>query len=238
MRLLHLPLAGLLIAISLAGGQAVPLKAATLKKAEVEDRFLLQVSYEQQSGPQEFQTSRSRIVMFQRAEAALHMIDVSDARDGSPAHVLATIPIRKEAAATLDVDLNEAFDTVYVEEDRTGEDYYGRIDRHDQTTFKLFDRKVMSLSYHDAMLVFDQEARTEDGHRIVVHYYLSLYNPSPDFRPFEMKNLRRFGFYETYPQWRSGRWVLYATKFDVHEPVVFALSAAIPGRYRAGVRDG
>jgi hypothetical protein len=53
-----------------------------------------------------------------------------------------------------------------------------------------------------------------------------------------MKNLRRFGFYETYPQWRSGRWVLYAMKFDVHEPIVFALSSAIPKDYRAAVRDG
>jgi hypothetical protein len=88
------------------------------------------------------------------------------------------------------------------------------------------------------MLVVDQDARTDDGRRIAVHYYLSLYNPSPDFRPFEMKNLRRFGFYETYPQWRSGRWVLYAMKFDVHEPIVFALSSAIPKRHRAAVRDG
>jgi len=38
-------------------------------------------------------------------------------------------------------------------------------------------------------LVVDQDARTDDGRRIAVHYYLSLYNPSPDFRPFEMKNL-------------------------------------------------
>jgi hypothetical protein len=53
-----------------------------------------------------------------------------------------------------------------------------------------------------------------------------------------MKNLRRFGFYETYPQWRSDRWLLYAMKFDVHEPVVFALSSAIPERYRSAVRDG
>jgi len=53
-----------------------------------------------------------------------------------------------------------------------------------------------------------------------------------------MKNLRQFGFYETYPQWHSDRWVLYAMKFDVHEPIVFALSLAIPERYRSAARDG
>jgi hypothetical protein len=53
-----------------------------------------------------------------------------------------------------------------------------------------------------------------------------------------MTSLRRFGFYETYPQWRSGQWVLYAMKFNAHRPIVFALSAAIPARHRAAVRDG
>jgi hypothetical protein len=236
--LLYLLAAGLLAAIRLTGAQAVSPELATLRKAELEHRFLLQVSYEQHNGHQDFQTSRSRIVIFQRAGAVLNMLDVSDPRDGSPRHVLASIPIRHESGATLDVDLNEAFDTVYSEEDRTGEDYYGRIDTDDQTAFRLFDRRAVSLSRHDAMLVFDQHARTDDGRPIVVHYYLNPYNPSPDFRPFEMKNLRRFGFYETYPQWRSGRWVLYAMKFDVHEPIVFALSSAIPERYRQAVRDG
>ena len=173
MRLLHLLAAELLVAIGLPGVRAVPLQPATLKKAELEHRFLLQVSYEQQSGLQDFQTSRSRIVIFQRAGAVLQMLDVSDPRDGSPTHVLATIPIRHETASTLDIDLNEGFDRVYSEEDRTGEDYYGRIDRHDQRTFRLFDRKVVSLTYHDALLVFDQDTRTDDGQRILVHYYLS-----------------------------------------------------------------
>jgi hypothetical protein len=237
MRLLHLFAAELLVAICLPGVQAVPLQPATLQKDSLAHRFLLQVNYEQQSGPQDFQTSRSRIVVFRRDGEVLHMLNVSD--PSSPTHVLATLPIRHETGSTLDVDLNEGFDRIYSEEDRTGEDYYGRIDRHDETTFRLFDRKAVSVSYHDALLVFDQAARSEDdGHRIVVHYYLSLYNPPPDFRPFEMKNLRRFGFYETYPQRRSGRWALYAMKFDVHEPIVFALSSAIPEDYRAAVRDG
>src|SRR5207247_5280662 len=119
----------------LPGVQAVSLQPATLKKAELQHRFLLQVSYEQQSGRQDFRTSRSRIVIFERAGGVLRMLDVSDPRDGSPTLVLATIPIRHETGTTLDVDLNEGFDTVYFEEDRTGEDYYGRIDRHDQSTF-------------------------------------------------------------------------------------------------------
>ncbi len=234
----YLLVAGLLVATVPSGVHATAVHSATLTKAELDHRFLLQVSYEQQSGPQDFRTSRSRIVIFQRDGAVLHMIDVSNTGGGSPTHVLATIPIRHETSTTLDVDLNEGFDMVYSEEDRTGEDYYGRIDRHDETAFRLVDQRVVFLGYHDAMLVFDQNARTDNGQRIVVHYYLRPYNPSPDFRPFEMKNLRRFGFYETYPQLRSGRWVLYAMKFDVHEPIVFALSSAVPERYRSAVRDG
>jgi uncharacterized protein DUF4953 len=238
MRLLLVLTAGFLMVSLASASRLVGVQAATFKKAEVGQRFLLQVSYEQKTGAQDFRTSRSRIVTFHRDGAVLQMLDVSDTRTSAAHHPFATIPIRDEDRDTLSVDLNEGFDRVHFEEDRTGEDYYGRIDRHDKTTFRLFERKALSVSYQDAMLVFDQEARTDGRQRVVVHYYLSLYSPSPDFRPFEMKNLRRFGFYEPYPLWRSDRWILYAMKFDVHEPIVFALSSAIPARRRAAVRDG
>src|SRR5258708_20341766 len=133
MRLLHLLAAEFLIAIGLPGVQAVPLQPATLKKAELERRFLLQVNYELQRGRQDFRTSRSRTVIFQRAGAVLHMLDLSDPRDDSATHILATIPIRHETGSTLDVDLNEGFDTVYSEQDRTGEDYYPPLTSHVQT---------------------------------------------------------------------------------------------------------
>ena len=87
MRLLHLLAAELLAAIGLPGApgeQAVPLQPATLRKAALEHRFLLQVNYEQQYGPQDFRTSRSRTIIFQRAGKVLHMFDVSDPRDGPP----------------------------------------------------------------------------------------------------------------------------------------------------------
>ncbi len=236
MRLLHLFTAGFLVAALCSSPQAVAVQPATFKKADLGRRFLLQISY--QLKILGFNTSRSRIVTFEREDTVLRMLDTSGTQGSDPARVLATIPISGETRSTLDIDLNAGFDTVSSEEDRTGEDYSGRIDRHDADAFRLFERKPVSLTYHEATLVFDQEARTEDGQRIVVHYYLSLYRPRPDFHPFEMKNLRRFGFYETYPQWRSDRWVLYAMKFDVHEPIVFALSSAIPEHYRTAVRDG
>jgi len=236
MRLLHLFTAGFLVAALWSSPKAVAAQPATLKKADLGQRFLLQINYEQKSIG--FNTSRSRIVTFEREDAVLRMLDMSGTQGSDPTRVLATIPISSETRSRLDIDLNAGFDTVSNEEDRTGEDYNGRVDTHDANAFRLFERKPVSLSYHETTLVFDQEARTEDGQRIVVHYYLSPYRPGPDFRAFEMKNLRRFGFYETYPQWRSDRWVLYAMKFDVHEPIVFALSSAIPERYRSAVRDG
>jgi hypothetical protein len=238
MRLSALLAVMLLLTTPGAGSQAVAVQTATLKKAELGDRFLLQINYERSGHRRDFNTSRSRIVNFRRDGAVLQMVDVSGPT-ATPVDVLATIPIRSETSSSLTIDLNAGFDAVSNEEDRTGEDYYGRIDVHDSDMkFKLFERKTVSVGLHDGTLTFDQEARTDDGERILVHYYLSRYQPSPDFHPFEMKNLRRFGFYETYPQWQSGRWVLYAMKFDEHEPIVFALSSAIPEYRRAAVRDG
>jgi hypothetical protein len=236
MRLLPLFVALSFVAILSAGSQAVTPQPATVKKADLGERFLLQVSYERDGIRRDFNTSRSRIVIFRRDGAVLHMVDGSHA-DAST-DILATVPIRMETSSSLVVDLNAAFDSVSTEEDRTGEDYYGRIETHDESGIRLFERKVVSVRVHGATLAFDQSARTDDNQPILVHYYLSRYEPSPAFRPFEMKNLRRFGFYETYPQMQDGRWVLYAMKFDEHQPIVFALASAIPERRRAAVRDG
>lgn len=237
MRLLQL-LAPLFVATLLSGSQTVSVQPAILNKDALGQRFLLQISYEQKNGRPEFRTSRSRIVRFEREDAVLHMLDVSDSRGSLPAHGLAVIPIRRETPDSLEIDLNAGFDTIDSEEDRTGEDYYGRIDRHDDTRFRLFGQQAISISRHEQTLVFDQEARTDDGKRILVHYYLSRYNPSPTFQPFEMKSLRRFGLYQTYPQTRSGRSVLYAMKFASNAPIVFALASAIPAGHRTAIRDG
>ncbi len=212
-------------------------RPTTLEKAQLGARFLLQVNYEQENGRQDFMTSRSRIVTFMRDGTAVRMLDDSYGPKAAH-HLLATIPIRSETASSLDLNLNAGFDKVYFEEDRTGEDYYGRVDKHDYRAFGLYARKVLTLSRHGSTLVFDQEAKRKGGDRIVVHYYLSPYRPDPRFRPFVMKNLEHFGFYETYPQRRDGRSVMYATKFAVDRPIVFALSASIPERYRDAVRDG
>jgi Met-zincin len=212
-----------------------------LDKQALGGRFLLQTSYEEQeNGLEDFMTSRSRIVRFEREGGVLRMVDDTDAPapDSGPPLLLAVIPIRSETATTLGVDLNAGFDKIYLEEDRTGEDYYGRVARDDGRTFELLDRETLCVSYRPSLIVFDQGARKDDGTSVVIHYYLGPYRPDPQFLPFEMKNLRHFGFYETYPQRRDGKWVLNAMKFGVYEPVVFALSSAIPARYKDAVREG
>jgi Met-zincin len=210
-----------------------------LSKQELGGRFLLQINYEEeQSGLRDFTTSRSRIVRFERRGDVLDMLDDTDMHAAPNSLPLAQVPIRDETPESLAVDLNAGFHEIHLEEDRTGEDYYGRVDRHDDRTFELLDRRVLDVSYRHSFVVFDQAASTEDGKHVFVHYYLGPYRPDPEFRPFEMKSLMSFGFYETYPQRRSGEWVLYATKFGVHEPIVFALSSAIPARYKDAVREG
>ena len=206
-------------------------------KNDVNTRFLLQVSYEYVAGRQDFMNTRSRIVEFERDGESLRMVEA--ARDSSPSrHVLATVPIRGETKCALLVDFNAGFDKIFKEEDRTGEDYYGRVDRKDYSFFRLLHRTMPSVSRHGSMLVLRQQALTEDHESVLVYYYLSPYRPNPTFKPFEIKNLDLFGFYETYPERRSGRTVLYAMKFDTGKPIVFALSSGIPARYREAVRDG
>jgi hypothetical protein len=214
-----------------------PQNPVSISKTDLNERFLLQVSYEQMKGREDFMTSRSRIVDFKREGNVLRMIEVTQDSATGP-HLLATIPIRGETAQALMVDFNAGFDRVSKEEDRTGEDYAGRVDRHDYSSFPLSQRQILSVSQLGPMLVLNQTAIDAEMETVLVHYYLSPYRPDPNFKPFEIENLDHFGFYETYPQRRSDRTVLYAMKFDSHKPIVFALSAAIPERYRQAARDG
>ncbi|HEU4619470.1 MAG TPA: zinc-dependent metalloprotease [Gammaproteobacteria bacterium] len=224
--------------VSIAFAAAAPARqAATLDKADLAERFLLQVSYEQEAGHQDFMTSRSRIVTFQRRDATLRMIEATQDAGSAP-RVLATIPIRGETPTSLIVDFNAGFNKVFNEEDRTGEDYNGCEDTEDYSFFRLFEGKIVDISHRGSLLVLTQQARNRADEPLLVYYYLSPYRPNPHFEPFRVEGLDHFGFYETYPQRKAQGTILYATKFDAAKPIVFALSAAIPAEYRQAARDG
>ena len=138
--------------LSLVPPYPSPQKPVAISKTDLNERFLLQVSYEQENGLQDFMTSRSRIVDFRRQETALRMVEVPHDSATLP-YLLATIPIRSETAQALMVDFNAGFDRVFEEEDRTGEDYDGRADRHDYSFFRLSQRQILSVSQRGPVLV-------------------------------------------------------------------------------------
>src|SRR5215470_5379182 len=143
--------------LSLAPLYPSPQKTVVMSKTDLNQKFLLQVSYEEEKGHPDFMTSRSRIVDFKRQKKVLRMVE--EPRDSaSPPHLLATIPIRTETPRALLVDFNTGFDRVFEEEDRTGEDYDGRVDRHDYSFFRLSQRQILSVSQRGSTLVLDQMA--------------------------------------------------------------------------------
>jgi hypothetical protein len=216
---------------------SVAYDGVTISKAELDREFLLQTSYEQADSREDFNTSRSRIVTFERRGETLRMIEKHRGM-GWPDRMLADIPIRGETERTLALDFNAGFDRVFKQEDRTGEDYYGRSQKEDYSFILLTQRRLLKVSRDGPMLVLEQQGLDENKSPVVVHYYLSPYRHNDEFEPFELESLDHFGFYETYPRRVSGRVVLYAMKFDSHKPIVFALSADIPASYREAMRDG
>jgi hypothetical protein len=52
--------------LALAPAYALPQQSVAIRKADLDEKFLLQVSYEQENGFEDFMTSRSRIVDFVR----------------------------------------------------------------------------------------------------------------------------------------------------------------------------
>ena len=220
-----------------AATAAPPLDTVAFDKRRLGQKFLLQVSYEHRSGSwQDFMTSRSRIVTFERYANTVRMVE--DARDpGASAKPLATIPIDGERAEELLLDFNTGFDRISNQEDRIGEDYYGRMEPSEDEFLRLHMQEIVRVLRLESMLVLEQHALV-DNEPIAVYYYLSPYRPNTQFASFELRDLHHFGFYETYPQQVSGRTVLYATKFDSRKPIIFALSNEIPAQYHDAVREG
>ena len=220
-----------------AQGAVEPLDTVRFDKRMLGQKFLLQVSYEHRSGSwQDFMTSRSRIVTFERHARAVQMVE--DARDpGASAKPLATIPIDGERADVLLLDFNTGFDKISNQEDRIGEDYYGRREQSEAEFLRLHMQEIVRVLRLESMLVLEQHALVDDE-PVSVYYYLSPYRPNTEFEPFELRDLHHFGFYETYPQQLSGRTILYATKFDSRKPIMFSLSNEIPAQHRDAVREG
>jgi len=214
------------------GDTTVPFDTASLGQ-----KFLLQVSYQQHNRSwQDLMTGRSRIVTFERHNGTVQMIE--DPHDpGASSKPLATIPILATSHDSLLLDFNAGFDKISREEDRTGEDYYGRVEQRDDYFLRLQMQEIVRVRRVESMLVIEQNALADED-PVSVYYYLSPYLPNAEFEPFELRNLDHFGFYETYPQRVSGRTVLYATKFDSRKPIVFAISDQIPAPHRDAVRDG
>jgi hypothetical protein len=158
--------------LSLAPPYPSPQGPVAMSKTDLNERFLLQVSYEKENGLQDFMTSRSRIVDFKRHGKVLRVVEEPH-DSATPPHLLATIPIRSETTQALMVDFNAGFDRVFEEEDRTGEDYDDRVDTHDYSFFRLSQRQILSVSQRGPMLVLDQMALDAYMDPVLVHYYLS-----------------------------------------------------------------
>src|SRR5690349_8263422 len=141
---------------------AQPLDTVPFDKHEIGQKFLLQVSYEQRNGSwQDFTTSRSRIVTFEAHNGTVQMIE--DPRDpGASLRPLAAIPIRSETPRALLLDFNEGFDRISNEEDRTGEDYYGRIEQRDEAFLRLHMQEIVRVLRLESMLVLEQHALVDD----------------------------------------------------------------------------
>ncbi len=143
--------------LSLAPPYPSPQKPVAISKTDLNERFLLKISYQKENGLQDLMTSRSRIVDFKRQEKVLRMVEEPH-DSATPTHLLATIPIRSETAQALMVDFNAGFDRIFEEEDRTGEDYEGRVGKPDYSFFRLSQRQILSVSQRGPMLVLDQMA--------------------------------------------------------------------------------
>jgi hypothetical protein len=76
---------------------------------------------------------------------------------------------------------------------------------------------------------------------VEARYYLSPYEPNPDYKPIDTVDFKRMGFFEVAPLLSlDASTKIFATRFNPAptKPIVFAVSANTPEDYKQAVRDG
>lgn len=74
---------------------------------------------------------------------------------------------------------------------------------------------------------------------VQIKYYLSAYSPDLDFIPVKTDSLDKVGFFEVSPSQRiNDNAVIYATKWNEKQPIIYAISANTPEKVKPAIRDG
>ncbi len=226
------------------------LSKLTIRKSALEKEFLVQGSMADQVYVALGNGLKSRIVAFRKLDGRIFMMESTQGHSVSnelPQNlILASFPILSETESEITFDFNAGMSRLFVTADWKTRDYDGGYYQAEYDAIRIQDSYIASsqmLGNHVeirqvAQLDAPDGALTYNG-TYEVKYFISPYQPSPDFKPFPTYDLKRMGFFEVSPLAQAdGTEVMYASRFHEKKPIVFAISENTPKEFQEAIKDG
>ena len=225
-----------------------------IKRSSLDQEFLLQVSTTQMPFLGTSNSSRSRIVAFKKQGDELFMLETGTGHvvtnDVDQVFVLARFNILAETPSHIMFDFNQGMRDIFVAGEWRASDIEGA------TPFFDAEALAVRLSYLENAEIVDEEklivtqVAQVDGDvgsyqdlvggrtTFSATYYLTPYQPSPDFVATAGGDFSSFGYFEVAPMYdEQGVAKVYASKFGTG-PITFAISENTPPDYLDAVRSG
>ncbi|MBC7419411.1 MAG: zinc-dependent metalloprotease [Bdellovibrio sp.] len=231
---------------------AVDQAHVVIKKVALDKEFLLSSNILWQTPTPAFSSLQSRVISFILRDHKVYLMDVTGNHkvgvNNIPQNLLlAEFNILSESTNSLVIDFNTGMKNVF-----TAGDMYASDDGSADADYNLPTAKV-GLSYldevvmHEDTLFIRQVAQLETVSEkqetksvpVEVRYQIKPYLPDTSFTPVKSPGFTKIGYFEANPLLlKDGTSVVYATKWDDKKPMVFAISANTPVKYRDLVRNG
>jgi hypothetical protein len=227
----------------------------SISKNALEKEFLLQASMIPQTGVALSSGLKSRVVAFRKKDNKLFLMESTQGHTVStdlPQNLILTeFPILSESTdGHITFDFAAGMSSLFVFGDWHASDFEPNYDpganfqsvpvRHSFIESAEINKKNQLVIRQISQLSLYFLGMVESNTPVEVKYYLSPYRPNPNFKPFvSSKNFDRMGFFEVAPQARNNKTdIVYASKFDMSKPIVFAISENTPAEFKQAVKDG
>jgi hypothetical protein len=226
-------------------------KRIGIKREALGREFILRANVVKGSPSSTFSNLKTRIVSFALVEDRLYLIESSK---GQSAHqdlakslILAELPILNQELDTIYFDFNRGMSKLYTMQDWYAQDISGSDHPTDEKQFSAMTVEVSFLKRIEfpqpetLQIVQAAQLRHEKNYiPAEIHYHLAVYNPDHDFKPHVSKEKNKVGFFEVNPTIDSstGKTVVHASKFNLKNPIEFAISDNTPQEFRQTIKEG
>lgn len=219
-----------------------------IKKLALGKEFLLSTNILSQTPTPMFSSLQSRIVSFVLRDNKIYMLDVTKNNVVGTGNIpqnllLAEFEILSDKTTSYVIDFNGGMNQIFTAGDMFASDDPG----YTGAQYNLPSASV-NMSYLDEVKFVDQAlfirqiAQVQGDEKaltVEVRYELKSYNPDPEFVPVKSPGFSKVGYFEANPLLlKDGSTRLYTTKWNEKKPMVFAISANTPAKYRDLVKSG